>query len=163
MINVFLSKEKNAYNINLDSVINHYLEEIANKYNVPFYQVDATCSMFMNMFAKYNKDQFVFDGKNDRNIIVNFLEACPTDMFVEHYYKTFMRKVINSNKFNIPVEGNKTLFAIIFKIAYKAAMFMYMFKNNLNGIREKLIKNNDFPICNITRVEMIFEKHLHSA
>ena len=163
MVNVFLSEDKNVYNINLDSVINQYLEEIAHKYNVPFYQVDAACSMFMNMLAKYNKKQFDFDGENDRNIIVNLLETCPTDMFVEHYYKTFMRKVINSNKFNIPVEENKTLFAIIFKIAYKAAMFMYMFQNNLHGIREKIIKNNDFPICNITRVEAIFEKYLHSA
>ena len=52
MVNVFISEEKAVYNINLDSVINQYLEEIAHKYNVPFYQVDAACSMFMNMLVK---------------------------------------------------------------------------------------------------------------
>jgi len=117
----------------LDVVLNEHISEIAKKHKVAYYQVDAACSVFMTLNRLYHNFYEVLNGDNDRDTIINYLDKCAKehtepDTFVEHYYKTFMKKVLFSEKFNKPFEGI-TLFAIVAELANKAILFSELLNN----------------------------------
>ena len=117
----------------LDVVLNEHISEIAKKHKVAYYQVDAACSVFMTLNRLFHNFYEVLNGDNDRDTIINYLDKCAKEhtepyTFVDHYYETFMKKVLFSEKFNKPFEGI-TLFAIVAELANKAIQFSELLNN----------------------------------
>ena len=117
----------------LDMVLNEHISEIAKKHKVAYYQVDAACSVFMTLNRLFHNFYEVLNGDNDRDTIITYLDKCAKEhtepyTFVDHYYETFMKKVLFSEKFNKPFEGI-TLFAIVAELANKAIQFSELLNN----------------------------------
>ena len=118
----------------LDVVLNEHISEIAKKHKVAYYQVDAACSVFMTLNRLFHNFYEVLNGDNDRDTIINYLDKCAKEhtepyTFVDHYYETFMKKVLYSEKFNKHFEGNNTLFAIVAELANKVILFSELLNN----------------------------------